>query len=79
MNSRRKFIKEMLKALPPLKAQKFLNDLMLPDAHYNIMFYLYVKHLRQQTVADLLHCSLETLKRRHAEALDMIESSLDVI
>lgn len=69
----------MLKALPPLKTKQTLNDLLLPDTHFNVMFYLYVKQLRQQTVADILHCSLETLKRRHAEALDMIEKSLDVI
>lgn len=79
MNSRRKFLKGMLLSLPPLKACQLLDQLKLPKIHYRVMHLLYVEHVKQQPAADEMHMTLETFKRRHTEALTMLDKSLDAI
>lgn len=79
MNTRRKFIRELLKSLPPIKAYELLNALMIPDIYYNVIVLADIKRYPQQKAADELGMSLETLKRRHRAALDMIDKSIDLI
>ena len=79
MNLRRKFIREFLKSLPPIKAYELLNKFMLPDMYYDVVVMLDIKRLPQQEAAERLCISLETLKRRHRIALDMIDKSIDLI
>ena len=43
------------------------------------MHLLYVEHVKQQPAADEMHMTLETFKRRHTEALTMLDKSLDAI
>lgn len=79
MNSKRIFIKHLLINLPPIKTERLLQLLKLPRTHYKILHKLYVQRERQQVVADECFMSLETVKRRNAEGLDMIVKSLDTI
>ena len=79
MNSQRKFIKNLLLTLPPIKTEKFLQMMRLPRSNYKVMHGLYVDRLCQQEVADLIFMSLETVKRRNAEGLDIILKSLDAV
>lgn len=53
--------------------------LKIPHVHYKVMHKMYVEREKQQTVADECYMSLETVKRRNAEGLDMIVKSLDEI
>ena len=79
MNSKRLFIKHLLMNLPPVKAERLLQLLKIPRVHYKVLRGLYVEHEKQQTIADRYFMSIETLKRRNAEGLDMIVKSLDEI
>lgn len=79
MNTRRKFIREFLKSLPPVAAYDLLNKFIVPEGYYNILVLLDIQRRPQQEAADMLGMSLETLKRHHRIALDMIDKSIDYI
>lgn len=52
----------------------------IPRSLYKVMHALYVEHLTQDEAAyEVVHCSIDTLKRRNAQALDMIYKSIDAI
>ena len=80
MDSRRKFIKTLLMELPPIKVEKLLKMIMMPRSHYKVLHGLYVERLHEQEVADeILYMSLETVKRRNTEGLEIIIKSFDDI
>ena len=79
MDSKRNFVKHLMMSLPPIKAEKLLQLLKIPRVHYKVLHGLYVEREKQQIVADKYFMSIETLKRRNAEGLDMIVKSLDEI
>ena len=52
----------------------------IPRSLYKVMHALYVERLTQDEAAyEVVHCSIDTLKRKNAKALDMIFKSLDAI